>query len=239
VDTALVPFPERDAQKAAVQQMLDSALGMETCVDLASGEIDVSLRNVAAGHHFPSGAAFDRRLWIELRAFRNGDEILTSGVVATGQPVTNVGDPDLVLIRDETFARDGTTPARMFWDVARIVPRGILPVPTFDSPSNDTQTFHYVPHGLTPDRVAATVWLEPIGLDVLDDLAASESSGTGGIAPLRDAMPRWRLGAGRRSDAGADRGVSLEWTLDEATALCADGTLCHVTRDGKGCLRGP
>jgi hypothetical protein len=93
-----------------------------------------------------------------------------------------------------------------------------------------------VPDRVAPlDRVSTTIWLEPIGLDVLDDLASADPGNASAIQALRDAMPRVSLGTVRDSDGGAGA-ISLDWTRDRATATCADGTRCHVTPDGRACL---
>lgn len=67
VDAALVPFPGQERQRLLTQQFLDSSLLAEVCVS-RDGLVAVTLEN-SAGHHWPSGATFDRLAWLEVRAF--------------------------------------------------------------------------------------------------------------------------------------------------------------------------
>lgn len=67
VDLALVPFPGAERQRLLSQQFLDSSLLGEVCVS-RDGIVQVTLEN-SAGHHWPSGATFDRLGWLDVRAF--------------------------------------------------------------------------------------------------------------------------------------------------------------------------
>src|SRR5690606_18278930 len=89
VDLALTPFPGRDVQAAAVRELLDTTLQSALCVrgNEGAAEIQVVLDNVGAGHHFPSGSSQDRRAWIEVVAYKDGEVIYQSGVVPEGEPV--------------------------------------------------------------------------------------------------------------------------------------------------------
>lgn len=67
VDLALVPFPGAERQRLLSQQFLDSSLLGEVCVS-RDGIVQVTLEN-SAGHHWPSGATFDRLGWLDVRAY--------------------------------------------------------------------------------------------------------------------------------------------------------------------------
>src|SRR5690606_35169918 len=67
VDLALVEFPGAERQRLLSQQFLDSSLLAEVCVS-RDGLIAVTLEN-SAGHHWPSGATFDRLGWLSVEAY--------------------------------------------------------------------------------------------------------------------------------------------------------------------------
>lgn len=240
----------REAQEERVIEALDGELRVQTCVDFAGGgtnqgDVDVTLENLGAGHNFPSGASQDRRLWIELHVFErqpDGSErdAYQSGVVPRGQSVTEAAEAAansggaFALFRDQTTKVDGS-PAHMFWDVARIESRTV-PVATKKQPLLNTSAFPY-PSKLTnvsrPSRITVTIWLEPIGLDVIDDLAKSGYLPESDAAPhLRDLVPRRALIPAHLTypDAAAPNPVTLEWTY-EAAFKQANGTdLCLSTQ---------
>ena len=208
VDVALSPWPERAAQRGMVQLALDYSLLPEICVRLASGgaDIELYLENVAAGHSFPSGAAHDRRVWVELTAYA-GDEVLyRSGHTAEGAPAveTEAADPTMWLMRDRVFDEAGA-PAHMFWDVATHEP-DLLPAPTALSPADPEYINTHILRrhrvlGGTPDRVEIAVKVRPIGLEVLKDLVESGDLDPAVIAE----MPTFTLAGGH-----------LVWTPEDA-----------------------
>jgi hypothetical protein len=239
----------RAAQEERVTKALDGELRVETCVDYGNGpttqgSVRVTLENIGAGHNFPSGASQDRRLWIELHVserLADGSErdAYQSGVVPQAQSVTDAeeaatkaGDV-LYLFRDQTTKLDGT-PAHMFWDVARIESKTVPVATTKQQPPVNTRDALYgvkLTQVARPTRVTVTVWFEPIGLDVIDDLAKSgylpESDG----APhLRELMPRRALLPNHLTDPDAEAPipVTLEWSYEKvirqetsnSTTLC-------------------
>ena len=202
VDVALHDFPEREAQRAAVQSALDTTVFVGLCVQpTADGAtIAVSLENFAAGHGWPSGAAQDRRAWVEIVAFAGDEKVLESGVVADGEPLLSRDDPALWRLGDTLRNADGEL-VHMFWEAASVTGE-LLPPPTAavvtDPAWTDThRARHYTVVGDVPTRVTVRVRIRPIGLDVLDDLIASKD-----LAPtFRTAMPTFTL-----------RASVLEWT---------------------------
>lgn len=212
VDVALDPFPEAEAQKTAIQTLLDTTLRLQICVQQLPGtaRVELLLENVSAGHRWPSGAAQDRRAWVELRAFEQGSVSYESGVVAEGAPVTELSDPDLWLLRDRTKKSDGTD-AHMFWEVASYDSNTIPGPVTFDKSDPDYFITHvtrrYPQQGSitgSPDRVTARVRLRPVGLDVLDSLVKSGHLS----ASVADAIPTFDL-------LPNDGDVTLEWTPEK------------------------
>jgi hypothetical protein len=194
VDVALTPFPQTgDAEfdrsveqehRARVRALLDTSLGVEVCVQALPGEtaaIFVTLENASAGHAFPSGAAQDRRIWVQLRALRGEELLFESGHAEPGQPVVSLEDDDLWLFMDHIFDEDDG-PATHFWNAKRIESALIPPPTTFDPAARDFLNNHVTrryPRSRdasisgVPDRVEVLVRVRPIGLEILEDLNRS------------------------------------------------------------------
>ncbi len=216
VDTALTAFPEAEAQREAVQQALDFTLQAEICVKGLPGNatIQVILDNVGAGHLWPSGATQDRRAWVEVVASAAGQVVYQSGVVPEGTAITTLNDPDLWLIRDCIFDGQGKQ-VHMFWEAAS-VDSNQLPGPTTNVPTDPafflTHVIRKYPLATSvpptiatfPDKVTMRMRLEPIGLDVLDDLIASGDLD----ASVREKMRVLTLA-----------GTVLEWTKEAAAGI--------------------
>jgi hypothetical protein len=182
--------------------------------------IQVVLDNVGAGHMWPSGATQDRRAWVEVMAYTNAQPTqpyYSSGVVADGQSVLGLADPDLWLIRDCIFDAQNTE-VHMFWQAASH-DGNQLPGPITNVP---TEMNYYLTHVLReypaptstppmltmmPDRVTMRVRLVPVGLDVLDDLIQSGDLDAG----VKAAMTTYALA-----------GATLEWTAAKATIKYVD-----------------
>jgi hypothetical protein len=214
VDLALTDFPQADTQKSAVQKSLDGTIQSALCVKGTPGQatIQVVLDNVGAGHLWPSGATQDRRAWVEVIAYDgNNEAIYQSGVVADGQSVTDVTDPDLWLIRDCIFDAKGND-VHMFWQAASYESNQ-LPGPITNVPTDPNYYLTHVlrsfpratstPSVLTtmPARVTMRVRLVPVGLDVLDSLVQSGDLD----ASVKAKMPVFQVGA------------QVEWTAAKAT----------------------
>jgi hypothetical protein len=138
--------------------------------------------------------------------------IYSSGVVADGQGVLDLVDPDLWLIRDCIFDAQGH-PVNMFWQAASH-DSNQLHAPVSGNP---TDPAYYLTHALRnypqptstpsvlttmPDRVTMRVRLVPVGLDVLDDLIDGGDLDAG----VKAAMPTFDLA-----------GTTLEWTAATVT----------------------
>ncbi len=202
VDVALTPFPDADGQKKAVQTLLDAAIVAKLCVDPPQGgpNVTVTLDNAFVGHAWPSGAAHDRRLWVELVGTAAGQTVYQSGVVPDGTDVTTLADPDLWLLREQLF--DGAkAPALFLWDAQSKQEDFLQPAVTND-PQNPAY-YHAVsrPYTLPPavDDVKMRVRIVPIGLDVMNALVQSGDLDASLVAK----MPTFTLS-----------GTVLEWKKD-------------------------
>lgn len=188
VDVALTPFVHDDAMRSAVQCQLGVSVSFfkleVTPPDLFSFQVETG-----AGHNQPSGAAQDRRMWIEFLAYDESGALLeqvSSGNIADGereeQPEGEPGhDPQLGMFRDRIYDAGGK-PVHMFWQAS---PSPAHPA-GYESSTLPVATTTYVegrhavvkqfrasgPGGL-PARVSARLRMRPIGIDVLEDLVAS------------------------------------------------------------------
>jgi hypothetical protein len=219
-------------EPAGVQALLSNALQGDLCVNTVTGGIRVVLDTPNLGHDFPSGASQDRRFWAEVVAYRGTDVIYQSGVVPFGDPAFDAGaDPDLWLLRDCIFDTQGNQ-VHMFWQAASTDGNELTPQVTFDSMDPRFyagQKIQYFPRGQNPlaagvpDRVTLSLWVQPVGLDVLRDLVAS-----GDLDPsIVRAMPKFPvpLGVLLGGDAGS---AQLVWTAQDA----ADGGVQAFAENG-------
>ncbi len=201
VDVALTDFPEAETQRALVQDALDSTVWVQLDVfDYGAGTgITVALDNIAAGHGFPSGAAHDRRAWVEVVARDASDAVIwSSGTVEDGEPLRSViaREPDLWWLGDWARKEDGSD-AHVFWEVA-YVEAATLVAPSRFPPDDPRYEEAHVRRtwdleGLSPARVDVAIHIRPIGLEVLDLLIAS-----GDLDPVyRERMPTFTLEGSR------------------------------------------
>jgi hypothetical protein len=211
------------APTAAVAQALGDALQGALCVTGAGG-VRVVLDAVAVGHQWPSGAAQDRRAWAEVIAYQGTTVVYQSGVVADGAAVTApTNDPDLWLLRDCMFDTQGQQ-VNMFWQAASSEGNELPALATFNAldpryyETHIVQRFHRdgTPLSAMPDRVTLRIRLQPIGLDVLEDLIQSNDLD----ASILDAMPTFDV------PLTGPGGPDLVWTADAATlvTMSDDGT---------------
>ncbi|HEU5076021.1 MAG TPA: multiheme c-type cytochrome [Polyangiaceae bacterium] len=186
IDQALTPFPERERQQILVERLVASSLLAEICV-AETGAIEVTLENSGSGHHWPSGASHNRRAWLELEAFVEGQK---EPVFVTPPPTDEAGQG--LVLQDRAVDADGN-PAHMFWDIVEVASSTTLPsVKTRDSRHPDfhrerrVYTFNERPVSIqTIVRVTLTVKLRPIAIEVLDELVASKHLDRA----VADAMP--------------------------------------------------
>jgi hypothetical protein len=190
VDVALTPFPgtsERDQtvadeQRARVQSLLDTSLGVEICVQpLSQGRaaVFVTLENASAGHRWPSGAAQDRRAWVQVKAYREQD---TQPFWSSGVDLPGAADADTDANRwalQDRMLDDAGNEVHGFWQ-ARQIEQNTLPAPVTRDPSSRDFLVSHVTRRYPidpartlpaePTRVEVLVRLQPIGNDVLSEL---------------------------------------------------------------------
>jgi len=220
VDTALTEFPDMVAQKKQIEKELKSAVLGTLCVketEDGQGLIAVGLENLAVGHSWPSGAAMDRRAWVELQAFdADGQIVYQTGMVPDGVAMTEIDDPNLWRIGDRGFNNAGEE-VHMFWDVD-VVESDLLPAPTALNPWDPNwidihRRREIVLEGGKPVRVTMRVRIRPMGLDILDDLIES-----GDLDPVyRSAMPTYTLGF-----------TDLEWKEEDNLECVPEGHVDQV-----------
>ncbi len=222
IDVALTPWPEIEAQRAAIRRDLKGALLPRLCVLPAdAGRIDYRVDNVGTGHMFPTGATADRRAWAEIIAYGDSDQILfSSGVVPMARPYTDpeaLGDPNLWMFG--TPARDaGGISTEKFWRIATIDHPGTLLPPAVTTDPQDPRFYHAVEKsfaipGLLPQirRVRARVLIRPVPFALLDDLMASGHL----TIDVRDQVPTHEV-----------EGSVLEWTQGGDACVCPNGPPC-------------
>jgi hypothetical protein len=204
IDVALTPFPEIEAQLAAVHDILDPSIriiGPAPLVPTAphpggicvtpqdGGIITVRTDSIGVGHSWPSGAAMDRRAWLEVIAYdAAGAVVFQSGVVPPGMD-PEVVEPGVFGFWDRAFKADGT-PAHFFWEVDRVDSR-LLRAPSV--PKEDvSQTARFLVGGTwaNVERVTARFRFNPLPYALLDELIAS-----GDLAPaIRDRVTTLEVG---------------------------------------------
>lgn len=204
VDVALTPFPQMEEQRAEVQKSLDTTVAATLCVGNPGGATValITLENVAAGHAWPSGAAQDRRAWVEIRAYQGDAVVWSSGTLEPGRALVDLMDEDTNLWSfGDTMYDAAGEPTHFFWEAESLTTNLLLPPPYGSTPMDvvNHQTKTYLMPGVDADRVEMNVHIRPMGLDILDELI-----GSGDLDPyVRDVMPVFTMA-----------GPSLTWTPD-------------------------
>ncbi len=197
VDVALTPFPNLAAQAELIERDLDNVVLPQLCVATepsGTQTVVITLENLSAGHAWPSGAAQDRRAWVEVVGRAGGAVIFESGVLPEGVPLAALDDPQLWRLGDRLFGEDGEE-VHMFWEATSLT-SNVLPGATAFSPTDPAWTDNHIVRTYQfeappPDEVSIRVHVRPMGLDVLQDLVASGHL----EAEIVDAMPTWTLEA--------------------------------------------
>jgi hypothetical protein len=201
IDQALVDFPQITEQDEAVRSFLEGSskiVGPAKTPGTAPpggicnqpNGIYVRIDGIGIGHNFPSGSAFDRRAWLEVKAYDaevGGNVIYSSGVVPDGMDPEQIGDPELLGLWDRAKKSDGST-AHFLWEVASIEDRrdefgrladvltpattNVPTEPEFDH-SVDKLFMGAIPFRLQIKRIEARLLVRPLSYEVLHDLEAS------------------------------------------------------------------
>jgi len=231
VDVALTDFPDREAQRLAVACALGLNARFYSIALSPLGELVVKVET-SAGHHQPSGAAQDRRLWLEVIAYdREGTVLFESGTIQDGeveekQPGQPGYDPQLALFRDWIYDAQGK-PVHMFWDAAPSAdyPDGFasltLPPALTPNSAHTLDARYRLTDAARVDRIRLRLRMRPIGVDVLEDLVASGDLDASVIA----AQPTFSLA-----------GASVEWRPDGSMTPLEEALRCP---DVYQCLLDP
>lgn len=202
VDLALTPFPQMAEQEAAVLRDLRPAIAIKgikpgntteapggICL-LPDSRLTVRIDSFSVGHMFPSGAAQDRRVWLQVQVFdADGNLIYERGNVPDGVDPEETSDPTLTTdctnnlpscgtFFDRTYKADGT-PAHFFWEVETVQSRLIRPAVTLDPNSAAYDHSTTVEYQLGPaiagqaDRIEARIFMRPLPFAMLRDLEES------------------------------------------------------------------
>jgi hypothetical protein len=244
IDQALTPFPQIAEQKAAIDRDLQPAVAIKGVPPRGSiefpggiclypnGELTVRVDSLNVGHMFPSGAAQDRRLWLEVRAYNaGGTAIFERGIVPSDLDPEETTDPTLncaaqdpatgqttcAAFYDRTFKADGSV-AHFFWEVDRYESQLIRPAVTLDpndAAYDHSTTVKYLVGGLGAqiDRVEAQLYMRPLPLAMLRDLEQS-----GDLDPsIRQLVQTQTMSVGEKS----------VWTRATSGTGLAMGTPCN------------
>jgi hypothetical protein len=214
VDVALSEFPDRDAQRKAVECALATSARVLSIARDPFGAFSVRVET-NAGHHQPSGAAQDRRLWIEFVAYAgDGAVLFESGTISDGELEEKPeGDPNhdrqLALFRDFLYGADGA-PVHQFWQAApsAAFPEGhrslVLPAAAVRGTAHSITAKYQLAPTAQVARVTVRLRMRPVGIDVLSDLVASRDLSSEVLAT----MPTFTL-----------QGAAVEWTPDAPERL--------------------
>ncbi len=221
IDVALTPWPEKEAQLAAIKRDLKGALLPRLCVlPVNGGRIDYRLDNIGTGHMFPTGATADRRAWIEIVAYNAAGGVeFSSGLIPADQPYTDpeeLGDPNLWALGTEARDAEGNH-TELFWRITELDHPGTLLPPAVTTDPMDPRFFHAVERsfdvgGLPITRVTARTLIRPVPFALIEDLLA-----TGHLTiDVRDQLPTHEV-----------EGSVLEWTAGSGSAcVCPNGPPC-------------
>jgi hypothetical protein len=215
IDLAITSFPDTQRQHDQAQSLLDTTLQTALCAEPFGGgsQVSVIIDDAAAGHSFPSGAAQDRRVFLELTASSGGNVVFQSGIVPDDQAATSSTDPNLWLMRDCMFDQSGAQ-VHMFWQAASFETNALPALTTFTVSDPSFYRGHKIrffpttgaPILPAPDKMTLRVRLRAVDFDVLDDLIASG-----------DLDPQFR-----RSIPTLQVGPTLTWTQAAATSTYVD-----------------
>jgi len=235
VDIALTDFPDVEVQLAAIRCALQNFVLVQLCPD-PSGRITVRIES-NAGHKFPSGAAQDRRAWLELVAYDDADQVFWStGQIADDEIVDKRQgepghDPDLWVMRDRIFDDEGNE-THMFWEAASYESSQLPTFVVAGLPHGQERTFSL---GKEPARLEMRVRIRPMDFDVLQDLVDSKDLDPALLEriqtfTLESTMVRWS----RDIDGYAVCAASGTPSPDEALD-CPNDYRCRIDPNGPGC----
>jgi len=218
IDQALTPWPETAAQAQGIKEILEPAIGIvgpkPRTSNRAPGGIclypdsrlTVRVDSLNLGHSFPSGSAFDRRVWVEVTAYRSDNSIaFQSGKVPDGVD-PEVADPNVFGLWDRVYKADDS-PAHFFWEIERVDSSKLLKGSiTFDpnDPAFDhsvTATFN-VANPSQIDRIEAQVHIRPLPFETLQKLVDSGDLAPAVLAQVKTLSPMYAHSTWLKATAG-------------------------------------
>jgi hypothetical protein len=93
---------KRDRQGKKRRKLLRSAVTLD--VVAKEGKLSVSIRNTGAGHNVPTGLAFARQMWLEVKILDGGGRLLKSSGVLE-EPTDDLCDNDTMAVPPATLAK--------------------------------------------------------------------------------------------------------------------------------------
>lgn len=217
IDLALTPWPGIDVQIREVQAILDPSVNVVgpfnaitkqqhggICLDPDS-VLRIRIDNLGAAHAWPSGAAQDRRAWLEVKAFdATGAVVFSSGVTAPDtDPIDSPGFKNVATVGlwDRTFDA-ANQPTHFFWDVARIESQ-LMPIPEIRGGDHSRMIEFDITNPAAIDRIETRLLFRPLPYALLDDLIASGDL----AADIRDKLVTLEVGGGRSVWTRATQGT--------------------------------
>ena len=225
IDQALTPLPGGDTLAAGIKRDLDPAVAIigpaafasnlqygGICVD-PPGVLSVRMDSIGTAHDWPTGAAQDRRAWLEVVAYdASNNVVFHSGTLDDGTPLPDgmdpedLDDPNLFGLWDRAF-NDKNMLEHMFWKIARVDSQLLRPPVTLDknSPLFDHSSTKIFPvQGVIGriDHITARIRIRPLSYGLLHDLMISGDLADGAVPrlPTLDIL-----------------GTQRTWTADPAT----------------------
>lgn len=204
----------KEANLEAMHELRRTALCASLCVEEVAAdqiEITVWLHNETAGHGWPSGAAQDRRAWVEVQAQAGGNVTFASGVVAAEESVdahAKTDDADFWWFGDRIFDADGNE-THHAWEVASYESQALPVAQTLGGDPDTWVSRTYQAPGPMPESVSLRVSIRPMPLELLEEMVQKGFL----AAEHRDALPSFDV-----------EGAHLDWTPEVAEPSDAGGT---------------
>ena len=239
VDVPLTEFPHAAAMRAAVESCeLQGALSSYFTVERDPGPLGtltVTLET-QAGHAMPSGAAQDRRMWVELIAYdANDTELFRKGVIKDGELEETAEQPHECMFR-EYMLDDKGQETHNFWEAASIDKtrsRLLPPTPPGGNllPGGHSRDCTFRPPltaaAIVPDHIDLRVRMRPMGMDVLQDLVKSGHL----PADIPPRMPTFTVSSYRANYSATSGNYAI---IDTAPGDC-DGYRCMLDPESASC----
>jgi len=240
VDLPLTEWPHAEAMRSAIEQCeFKRTLSYRTLELLPGplGQLRIALES-EAGHNTPSGAAQDRRMWVELTGYdANNNELFALGRIADQAVEEPEGERHPCMFREYMLDETGAE-THDFWEGASLdASRGQL-LPFKKIGSSVMPGFHSKECLFQPPLSAAVepahhvemhVRMRPMGMDVLNDLVS-----TGHLSP--DIPPRMQTLSVERSTFLFRPETQLYERISTGDGDC-DAWACMLDPQSSACAR--